>query len=157
MSETIPPLVVTFEVAVPPAQAFQVWVAQPLLWWPKGHTRSGGPAAITFEPHVGGRIFETDASGQEHPWGEVTEWAPPQRLRFLWHLFFDRTEATNVEVTFEPAGPSATTVTLTQTGWDALGDAGPPRRERTIAGWAAVTAPYRALLARSEQELRGGP
>lgn len=142
---SIAPLVVSFDVGVPPERAFDVWVAQPVLWWPKGHTYSGGPAAITFEPRPGGRIFETDGAGVEHAWGEVVEWAPPSRLRYRWHLFFDRAEATEVCLTFT-AIEGGTQVRLVQTGWDALGDAGRVRRERTIAGWAAVTAPYRDRL-----------
>lgn len=145
-SGPIPPLVVEFEVGAPVAHAFHVWVDEAARWWPRSHTVSGGPAAVVFEPRAGGRIFERGGDGTEHVWGEVLEWDPPGRLRYLWHLFFTRDDATEVEVTFTPS-PVGTSVRLVQTGWDRLGDAGPVRRERTVAGWAAVTSPYVAWLA----------
>lgn len=144
----IPPLEVELHVAAPPEVAFATWVERTAAWWPKGHTVSGDPAQIVFEPRPGGRIYEVGADGEEHPWGTVEAWEPPARLVYRWHLFFAPEEATLVEVTFT-ARAGGTTVRLEQRGWDALGDAGPVRRERTTAGWAAVTAPYRALLAPS--------
>jgi len=76
----------------------------------------------------------------------VVGWDPPHRLELLWHLFFPRSEATHVVVTFTAEG-AGTRVRIEQTGWEALGSAGPARRERTQAGWAATTAGYRELLA----------
>ena len=35
--------------------------------------------------------------------GQILDWEPPRRLRYLWHLFFAPSEATEVEVRFEPA------------------------------------------------------
>jgi len=46
-----------------------------------------------------------------------------------------------VELTFTPTA-GGTVVRLVQTGWEALGDAGAARRERTVGGWATVTAAY---------------
>jgi uncharacterized protein YndB with AHSA1/START domain len=142
----IPPLVVEFEVAASVDHAFDVWVARADLWWPSGHTMSGAPTAIVFEPHAGGRIYERDADGHDLAWGEVLEWEPPARVRYLWHLFFPRAEATEVEVSFTSTR-DGTAVRLVQTGWDALGDQGPVRRDRTVQGWATVTEPYRRLVA----------
>ena len=68
-------------------------------------------------------------------------WEPPHRLVYLWHLMFDRSEATEVEVTFAPIGDS-TTVTIRQTGWERLGAARAARRDRTRAAWQAVVARY---------------
>lgn len=139
----IEPLVVEFEVDAPVAHAFDVWTRRCATWWPAGHTVSGDPSAITFEPSPGGRIVEIGPDGSEHPWGEILDWEPPGRLRFRWHLFFDRSEATEVEITFNARG-TGTVVRLQQTGWDNLGSAGTPRRERTGAAWAAITTRYAA-------------
>lgn len=139
----IEPLVVEFAVDAPPEHAFDVWTRRTRLWWPPTHTISGRPEEIVFEPHPGGRIFERSPSGEEHPWGEVLDWEPPARVRYLWHLFFDRSEATEVEVTFR-GRDGGTAVRLEQRGWDGLGDAGRPRRERTGRVWAAITARYAA-------------
>ena len=137
------PLVVRFDVAASPGHAFELWTARAASWWPRGHTLTDDPAAITFEPHPDGRILERGSDGTEHAWGVVLDWDPPRRLRYLWHLFFTPEEATEIEVTFTPS-PVGTTVQLTQTGWDALGTAGPPRRERTGQVWQTIAAAFTA-------------
>ena len=112
------------------------------VWWPRGHTVSrDDTATIVFEPRPGARIYERTPDGAEHAWGEVLEWEPPNRLVYLWHPMFDRSEATEVEVTFAARG-DATAVRIRQTGWDRLGAAGAVRRDRTRAGWEAVVAHY---------------
>jgi len=134
------PLVIEFEVGVAPAQAFATWTERCATWWPRSHTMSRDPSAITFEPRRGGRIVEHGA-GAEHDWGEVLEWDPPSRLRCLWHPFFDRAEATELDITFRAVG-DGTAIRLEQTGFERLGDAGPPRRERTSGAWGVVTAAF---------------
>jgi uncharacterized protein YndB with AHSA1/START domain len=134
----IEPLVVEFEVQAPAAHAFRVWTERCGLWWPSSHTVGRGPAAIVFEPHPDGRIYERGPDGAEHEWGRVLDWQPPQRLRYRWHLFFPPAEATEVEVTFTPR-PDGTAVRIEQRGWDRLGGAGPARRTRTGQAWAAIT------------------
>jgi uncharacterized protein YndB with AHSA1/START domain len=131
-----------FDVAAPVPHAFEMWTARIGVWWPRGHTVSGDDAAtIVFEPRPGGRIFERTPDGAEHAWGEVLEWEPPNRLVYLWHLMFDRSEATEVEVTFAARG-DATAVRIRQSGWDRLGAAGAARRDRTRAGWQAIVTHY---------------
>lgn len=154
-ADSLPPLVHELVVGADVDHAFATWVERAALWWPRGHTMSGDPEAVTFEPRAGGRIVERGRDGSEHVWGEVVAWEPPRRLELLWHLFFPRSEATTVTITFDPVD-AGTAIRLVQTGWDALGDAGPIRRERTVQGWAAVTGPYAALLG-SETDGRHRP
>jgi hypothetical protein len=71
---------------------------------------------------------------------------PPNRLAYLWHLRFDRSDATEVEVTFTPA-PTRTEGRIVHTGWERLGAKGPERRERNRKGWAGVTAHFRRTCA----------
>lgn len=138
-------LVVEFDVRATPEHAFDVWTRRAALWWPRSHTLSGDPESIMFEPRSGGRVFERAANGVEHDWGEVLDWAPPTRVRYLWHLFFDRSEATEVELTFTTV-PDGTHVRLEHRGWDRLGDVGPPRRTRTGQVWAELTNSYREAV-----------
>jgi uncharacterized protein YndB with AHSA1/START domain len=139
------PLELDFTVACPPEHAFEVWAQRTSLWWPHGHSVSGEPGlTVTFEPRAGGRIFERTPEGAEHDWGEVLVWDPPHRLVYLWHLRFDRADATEVEVSFAAAG-GATAVSIVHRGWERLGARGPERRERNRKGWAGVTEHYRRV------------
>ncbi len=139
-------LVVEFEVRAPASQAFRVWTERAGLWWPKGHTVSGDPDSIVFEPGVGGRIVERGRDGSEHEWGEITAWDEPREIGFLWVHVFDRSQATRVVLTFAEVG-STTQVRLEQTGFAALGEAGDVRRERTWNAWGVVTSAFVAAAA----------
>ena len=141
------PIVVEFDVRATPEHAFDVWTSRPSLWWPRSHTVSQDPElTVVFEPFPGGRIYERGSDGAEHEWGEVILWEPPARLNYLWHLFFDRSEATEITVTFT-AKEQGSRVRLVQTGFEKLGEAvGPERRNRTNHAWLEVTGHYRSSL-----------
>lgn len=141
------PIVIEFDVACSPEHAFSMWTERAHLWWPRSHSLSGDPELkIFFEPASGGRIYERSHDGVEHVWGEVKVWQPPNRVEYLWHIFFDRSEATDVTVTFERSG-AGTRVRLFQDGFDRLPDAvGQSRRDRTEGAWAEVTGVYRESL-----------
>jgi uncharacterized protein YndB with AHSA1/START domain len=136
------PLEIAFTVACSPEHAFDVWATRTSLWWPHGHSVSGDPdLTVTIEPQAGGRIFERTPAGTEHEWGEVLVWEPPRRLRYLWHLRFDRADATEVEISFAPA-PEGTAVTIVHRGWERLGAKGAERRARNERGWAGLVPHY---------------
>ena len=139
----IGPLVVEFDVATNVEHAFTVWVDQLDRWWPKGKTVSGDDLLrIILEPTVGGRIYELGRDGDEHDWGRIVAWEPPTRLAFMWHLFFDPSEATDVSITFRPSA-TGTAVRLEHTGWDRLGQGAEERRTNTILAWDFLMARYR--------------
>ncbi len=132
------PLVVSFTVDAPVEHAFAMWTQRASLWWPASHTICKGETLeIVFEDRVGGRIYERSPSGVEHDWGEIVMWDPPTSLGYLWFLFFDRSEATDVSVSFVGDADS-TTVTITQTGFERLGDVGVVRKERTELAWETI-------------------
>ena len=130
-------LEIEITVACSPEHAFEVWTARASSWWPKGHSRSGDPEAVVFEPRPGGRIYERGPDGAEHDWGEVTAWEPPNRLAYLWHIYGERAEATQVEVSFAPAG-DATAVTIVHGGFERLGEKGEELRRRNRQGWSGL-------------------
>jgi hypothetical protein len=144
----IEPIVVEFEVKATPEHAFEVWTSKPAMWWPRSHTVSRDPElSVVFEPFAGGRIYERGSDGMEHEWGEVMVWEPPTRVEYLWHLFFDRSEATEIAVTFVPMDETRSQVRLVQTGFERLSDeVGPERRRRTNHAWLEVTGHYREAL-----------
>ena len=138
---TLEPLIVEFTVQAVPERAFDLWANRTSLWWPPGHTMSGSDEYdVIFEGRPGGRVFERTRSGEEHEWGEVLDWEPPRRIRYLWHLFFDRSDATTVDVRFAAVGETATRVTITQVGFERLGEVGPERRDRTGNAWETLSA-----------------
>jgi uncharacterized protein YndB with AHSA1/START domain len=136
------PLRLQFTVACPAERVFALWAEETTRWWPHGHSVSGAPGlTVTFEPRAGGRIIERTPEGAEHDWGEVLAWEPPHRLVYLWHLRFDRSDATEVEVTFTPH-EGGTAVAIEHRGWERLGAIAEERRERNRRGWAGVVDRY---------------
>ena len=106
----IEPIRLTFDVECPVEHAFDVWTGRIAQWWPRDHTVSGEDGlTVVLERRPGGRIFERQASGVEHDWGEVTVWEPPTRLGYTWHLNRDAADATDVEIRFVARDASTTT------------------------------------------------
>jgi len=131
-----------FEVECSVDHAFDIWARKTNLWWPKGHSKSGDPnLVVTIEGHPSGRIYERTTEGIEHDWGVVTAWEPPHRLAYWWHIYGAREEATFVEVVFVP-GERSTTVYITHSGWERLGDKGKELRARNLAGWQGIASTY---------------
>ena len=143
------PLRITFDVGCPPEQAFELWTARTSTWWPTSHTVSAQPGLeVVIEPEVGGRIFERTPEGDEHDWGQVTGWEPPNRLAYLWHLRQDRADATEVEITFTPDEGAGTRLSIVHRGWEALGSRGAEQRERNHRGWDGLLPHFRAAAVR---------
>jgi uncharacterized protein YndB with AHSA1/START domain len=140
------PLEIELTVACSPEHAFEVWTEKTSLWWPKGHSRSGDPEAVVFEPRAGGRIYERGRDGAEHDWGEVIAWEPPRRLAYLWHIYGERADATDVEVTFAAAG-EGTAVRIVHGGFERLGAKGEELRKRNRQGWAGLLAHFERACA----------
>ena len=137
------PLRFSFEVSCPQSRAFELWTNRIDTWWPSDHTVSGHAGlTVVLEPGVGGRIFERTLEGDEHDWGEVTAWEPPQQLSYLWHLASDRSDATSVTVRFVPNGRDGTTVEIEHAGWERLGTLAEDRRNRNSAGWQSLVPHY---------------
>ena len=157
---TLEPLHLEFEVACPADAAFRVWTERTTTWWPVSHTTNGEPGStVTFEPFVGGRVFERDAHGEEHDWGEILAWEPPRRLVYLWHIRADRADATEVEIRFREAAPERCRVEIEHRGWERLGERGRARRAGNERGWGGIAAALRGrgfvrLVAMTELEQR---
>jgi uncharacterized protein YndB with AHSA1/START domain len=148
----IEPIHLAFEVECPVDHAFEVWTARFGQWWPLDHTVSAEAGlTVVLEGRPGGRIFERQAGGQEHDWGEVTIWEPPTRLGYTWHLDRDRSDATDVEIRFVPSTPGATRVEIEHRGWERLGAAGEDWRDRNHGGWATLLPHYVAAVAETSR------
>ena len=147
----IEPLAYSFEVSCSAGHAFRAWTERIGSWWPAGHTVSGEPdVTVVLESHLGGRLLERTRSGIEHEWGEITAWDPPTRLAYLWFIWRDRNDATDVEVSFTPLAPDLTRVDILHTAWERLGTEGPQWRDRNIGGWTGVLPHFAQFAERND-------
>jgi uncharacterized protein YndB with AHSA1/START domain len=140
------PLQISFEVACTVDDAFATWTERISVWWPADHTVSGSPAEVIFEGRVGGRIYERTRQGVEHDWGVVTQWSPPRRLAYRWHLGAGPDSSTDVAISFSTLDGETTKVEIEQTGWERLGNAATDVRKRNRAGWDSLIPRLRAAL-----------
>jgi len=136
----------SFEVACGVDHAFATWTERIATWWPADHTVSGSPATVVLEGREGGRLYERTQHGEEHDWGVVTAWRPPNLLGYRWRLGVDATMSTDVAVTFVPLDAETTRVEIRQSGWERLGPAASDLRNRNIAGWESLVLHFRAAV-----------
>ena len=143
------PLSITFDVDCTPDHAFDVWTSRIDTWWPRDHTVHQA-VAVVLQGHVGGRIYERDADGAEHDWGEVTAWDPPTRLAYTWHIGRSAHEATDVEIRFVAREPGSTRVQIQQRGWERFGEEAGPWRDRNRVSWDSLLPHYRSAIERND-------
>jgi uncharacterized protein YndB with AHSA1/START domain len=135
----------SFVVACPAEHAFATWTGKASSWWPVEHTVSHERGTkIVFEARQGGRIYERTPDGREISWGEIVEWDPPRRLRYLWHIATDPANATDVEIVFRELPDSSTQIEIEHGGWERLGEIGTAWRDANHAGWDGVLPSYMA-------------
>ena len=118
-----------------PEEAFELFTARVSSWWPvRTHSYGGEDVTdVVIEPHVGGRVYEVTAAG-EQDWASVLAWEPPGRLLLDWQI--GEARGTEVEVTFEPEGPGSRVVL------EHRGFAGDTPRDNYSSGWDVVLAPF---------------
>jgi uncharacterized protein YndB with AHSA1/START domain len=128
----------------PVEHAFRVFTEQVGSWWPYEKTHSVAEEnveTVILEGRVGGRFFERTKTGEEHLWGTILVWDPPNRLVYSWHPGRGEETAQQVEITFTSEG-AGTRVVLVHTGWEQLGE----RMAEAVAsydtGWDAVLGRY---------------
>jgi uncharacterized protein YndB with AHSA1/START domain len=128
-------------VACPPEHAFETFTARIYDWWPfASHSLSRQPESATFEPRVGGRVYEVGPDGKEHEWATVLAWEPPTRFVVDWHVS-EGQPSTELEVRFLPEG-DGTRVELEHRGWERYGDEAAEARAGYESGWDVVLAPF---------------
>jgi uncharacterized protein YndB with AHSA1/START domain len=145
MSQQTSELVIRKSVTVeaPLEHAFRVFTEEIHTWWPlRTHAvDTESSDTVILEGHEGGRLFERTPAGDEHVWGVVTTWDPPNRVGYSWHPGRGEESAQAVEVTFTPVGDGIR-VDVRHWGWEKLGD----RLEEIVAdyteGWDKVLGHY---------------
>ena len=109
-------------VPLPPESAFDVFVQQMDVWWPRRGVfpfsfapEGTRPLHIRFEPELGGRYYETFLDGSEYVIGRISDYQPPERLGYTWRDPTWRGE-TRIALAFSAEG-DGTRVTYQQDGF----------------------------------------
>jgi uncharacterized protein YndB with AHSA1/START domain len=132
--------VVTVDCAV--EEAFRVFTADALSWWPvETHSIHGAVREIVFEPEAGGEVYEVSTKGEKGHWATVLEWEPPTRLVLAWNILEREGDQTEVEVSFLPDG-DGTRVELEHRGWDRVAESAEGKRNDYDSGWDVVLGTY---------------
>lgn len=143
-------------VAGTPQRAFDLFTNRMAEWWPAGHHLATSPVvAMTVEPRVGGRMYDTCEDGSESAWGQVTEWDPPERFTFAWmisgtwQLETDVEKASRVTVEFTAEGDK-TRVSVVHKDFWRLGDGGQAMADAVGAadGWGSGLTQFAEFAAR---------
>ena len=108
----------------------------------------------TFEPRVGGHIYDVAEDGSECRWARVLAYEPPDRVVFSWdispqwQLEADPANASEVEVRFVAETPDRTRVELEHRHLDRHGPGwqGVYEGVEGEAGWPLYLARYADLL-----------
>jgi uncharacterized protein YndB with AHSA1/START domain len=137
------------------AQAFAAFTERMDEIKPKEHNMLGSPiVSTTFEPRVGGHIFDRGEDGSECRWARILAFDPPDRLVFswdigpTWQLESDPGNASEVEVRFIADGPDRTRVALEHRHLDRHGPGWPAVRDGVDdeQGWPLYLARFASLL-----------
>jgi len=143
-------------VNAPPERAFSFFTEHFDAWWPRSHHIGEAELAEAFiEPHAGGRWYERGVDGSECDWGAVLAYEPPHLVRLRWQLNGewaydpDLEHATEIEVTFTPAG-DGTRVELVHRGFERIATGETLRREVSgDGGWGGLLKRYSESLGAS--------
>ena len=119
----------TVVVDAPVERAFTVFTRDIGTWWPREHhILQGELAEMTFEPRVGGNVFDRAVDGSECRWSRVLAYEPPHRVVFSWdidlqwQLEADPARTSEIEVRFLPEGADRTRVELEHRHLERHGD-----------------------------------
>jgi uncharacterized protein YndB with AHSA1/START domain len=143
-------------VDAPVEQAFATFVERFGDFKPKEHNLLGAPiTSTTFEPKVGGHIYDVAEDGSECRWARVLAYEPPGRVVFSWDISpywqveTDPAHTSEVEVRFVADGEDRTRVELEHRhlarhgeGWEGVRDG-----VAHDGGWPLYLSGYAAVLA----------
>ena len=116
-------------VDAPIERAFSVFTDRFGDFKPREHNLLGAPITeTTFEPRVGGHIYDRAEDGSECRWARILAYEPPHRVVFswdigpTWQIEPDPANTSEVEVTFVAEGSDRTRVELEHRHLDRHGD-----------------------------------
>ncbi|HEX3471032.1 MAG TPA: SRPBCC family protein [Silvibacterium sp.] len=155
----IEPVRKSFEVELPPLDAFQLFTSDMAAWWPQTHHIGASPfVEIVIEPRPGGGWYEVGQDGKSCQWGSILAWEPPQKVVFAWGLQADwkfspdLSKSSEVEVRFIPMGDSATLIEFEHRYFERHEGAAEKIAAGVKDGWDEVLAGFRALAAKKQSK-----
>jgi nicotinamidase-related amidase len=137
-----------------PVRAFEIFTTHFADWWPQDNTWARENLdTVVMEPNQGGRWYERTVQGKETDWGRVLVWEPPNRCVLSWQINpnwqpeIDPERASEVEIRFEPQGPSVTNVIVEHYGFDRHGPEGHKVRDPMTSegGWPLFLKRFKEL------------
>jgi uncharacterized protein YndB with AHSA1/START domain len=143
-------------VDAPLERAFAVFTERFGDFKPREHNLLASPITeTTFEPRVGGHIFDRAEDGSECHWARVLAYDPPDRVVFswdispYWQLETDAANTSEVEVRFIAESPDRTRVELEHRNLDRHGPGWEGVRDGIAneGGWPTYLALYADVLA----------
>lgn len=142
-------------VDAPIAKAFATFTERFGDFKPPEHNLLGAPiTTTTFEPRVGGHIYDVAEDGSECRWARVLAYEPPERVVFswdispYWQLESDPANASEVEVRFVAETADRTRVELEHRNLERHGPGWEGVQEGVEGdeGWPLYLARYADLL-----------
>ncbi|MEO6712800.1 MAG: SRPBCC family protein [Mycobacteriales bacterium] len=136
-------------------KAFATFVERFGDFKPKEHNILAVPiTSTTFEPRVGGHIYDVAEDGSECRWARVLAYEPPDRVVFSWdispnwQLEADEANASEVEVRFLAESAESTRIELEHRNLDRHGPGWEGVRDAVAhdEGWPLYLARYADLF-----------
>jgi uncharacterized protein YndB with AHSA1/START domain len=143
-------------VEAPIDRAFSVFTERFGDFKPPEHNLLGAPIVqTTFEPRVGGHIYDRAEDGTECRWARVLAYEPPDRVLFSWdigprwEIESDTDNTSEVEVRFIAESPQRTRVELEHRNIDRHGPGWQAVRDSIAdeGGWPLYLSRYAVLFA----------
>ena len=151
----MPDVTLELNLPLPPERAFDVYVNEMDVWWPRRGVfpysfapKTTYPRHIAFEARLGGRYYETFADGSQYTIGHITLWQPPDALAYSWRdaAWAGKTE---IRLRFQASGDGS----VVNYAQDGFADAGVAWLiayyqigcAQTLAGYAAHCRAWHAL------------
>ena len=133
----IPPVIKTVFVACNPEIAFRAFTTNMGRWYPLDRYSINPAVDCRLEPHIGGRLYEVAADGEETIWGHVLEWDEPNSIAFAWQARVGEDEAQRIDISFRGLA-GGTEVQLIHSGWERLKIDAALWRDKYDGGWVEV-------------------
>lgn len=161
MPGSLEPVVRTVTLRATIEKAYEAWTRRIHIWWPVKRISASGEASakVVMEGRVGGRLYESTESGEEHDWGRVVKWEPPTRLVFTWFLGADPDKSTEVDVRFSSEPDGTTKVVVTHGKWEHAAEDLAEMQRRCVdaqEGWTGILHDFASFVEQASREERSG-